>query len=131
MFDLRPDEPRPHLESPAIAPAPLHPPFPPAPPEVSSTGRWTRRWRRAGWVLTVVALLLVVTGTWLAIVAPPAQTLRPIVPPSVTLLASNGSLISRRGAITDRPVDVRMSARRLSRSRIGASTIIMASIRMA
>jgi penicillin-binding protein 1A len=88
-------------------------PAPPggAPPDTSSlpTAPPPRRFGRrrvAGWVLVGVSLLLVAVGTWLAIVAPPAQTLRPIAPPSVSLLASNGSLISRRGAITAAPVDV-------------------------
>ena len=65
------------------------------------------RWRIARWFLATLLLLLLITVAWLAIVAPPSRTLRPIVPPSVTLLASNGSLISRRGAVTDSPVDVR------------------------
>ena len=65
------------------------------------------RWRIAAWSLAVLILLIAATVTWLAIVAPPSRTARPIVPPSITLLASNGSLISRHGAITDSAVDVR------------------------
>ncbi|WP_404713905.1 transglycosylase domain-containing protein [Sphingomonas sp. MMS24-J13] len=107
MLDLRPDETRQREEPPTAAPIPGIPASPPAQTGIPPHILWSRRWRRAGWLLTALALLLVVTSTWLAIVAPPSQTLRPIVPPSVTLLASNGSLISRRGAITDRPVDVR------------------------
>jgi penicillin-binding protein 1A len=77
---------------------------PPAPP-LPATRRFSR-WRIASWILSVLLLLFSITVTWLAIVAPPSRTLRPIAPPSVTLLASNGSLISRRGAVTDSPVDV-------------------------
>lgn len=65
------------------------------------------RWRVARWFLAVLLILFLITVAWLAIAAPPSRTSRPIVPPSVTLLASNGSLISRRGAVTASPVDVR------------------------
>ncbi len=84
---------------PAAVPPDIQPPAP-------APRRRFGRWRVAGWALVGVSLLLVATATWLAIVAPPSQTLRPIAPPSVSLLASNGSLISRRGAITASPVDV-------------------------
>ncbi|WP_317629343.1 transglycosylase domain-containing protein [Sphingomonas nostoxanthinifaciens] len=57
--------------------------------------------------LPLLILIGIVTVTWLAMVAPPSRTARPIVPPSVSLLAANGSLISRKGAITDAAVDVR------------------------
>jgi len=77
---------------------------PPVPPP---SKRRLSRWRIAGWILSILLLLFLGTVTWLAIAAPPSRTLRPIAPPSVTLLASNGSLISRRGAVTDSPVDVR------------------------
>lgn len=77
---------------------------PPAPPP--SARRRFGRWRIARWILATLLLLFLVTVAWLAIAAPPSRTLRPIAPPSVTLLASNGSLISRRGAVTDSPVDV-------------------------
>jgi penicillin-binding protein 1A len=43
---------------------------------------------------------------WLAVTAPLSRSLRPIAPPSVTLLADDGSPIARRGAIIDRMVDV-------------------------
>ena len=88
----------------APQPSPVEAPQPWAPPPPK---RRFSRWRIAGWVLSVLLLLFLATVTWLAIAAPPSRTLRPIAPPSVTLLASNGSLISRRGAVTDSPVDVR------------------------
>jgi len=76
---------------------------PPAPP---TRARRFGRWRIARWILAGLLLLCLIVVAWLAIVAPPSRTLRPIAPPSVTLLASNGSLISRRGAVSDSPVDV-------------------------
>jgi penicillin-binding protein 1A len=84
------------------APRDMPLPGPPLPP----VRRRFSRWRLLGWVLVGTILLLIATGLWLAIAAPPSQTLRPIVPPSVEFRASNGTVISRRGAITDRPVDV-------------------------
>src|SRR3569833_2041678 len=85
--------------------SPIQVPQSPTPPPPAKR-RFTR-WRIARWILSALLLLFLITIAWLAIVAPPSRTLRPIAPPSVTLLASNGSLISRRGAVTDSPVDVR------------------------
>jgi len=42
---------------------------------------------------------------WLAVTAPLSQSLKPLTPPSITLLADDGSPIARRGAIIDKPVD--------------------------
>jgi len=86
------------------SPPPVETPQPWAPPPPK---RRLSRWRITGWILSVLLLLFLATVTWLAIVAPPSRTLRPIAPPSVTLLASNGSPILWRGAVTDSPADVR------------------------
>jgi penicillin-binding protein 1A len=83
------------------SPPDVAPPAKPAP-----RPRRFNRWWIAAWTLVAIALLFLATVGWLALVAPPSQTMRPVVPPSVTLLASNGTLISRRGAVTDSPVDV-------------------------
>ena len=56
---------------------------PPAPPRA----RRFSRWRIARWTLAGLLLLCLISVAWLAIVAPPSRTLRPVVPPSVTLLA--------------------------------------------
>ncbi|QJU59358.1 penicillin-binding protein [Sphingomonas sp. AP4-R1] len=58
------------------------------------------------WSLVLLTVLFLVIVSWLATVAPPSQTARPIVPPRITFLASDGTLISRRGAITEKAVDV-------------------------
>ena len=81
---------------------------PAAPPVAQRRSRRWKRWRIAGGILAGLVLLFLATIVWLAIAAPPSRTLRPIVPPSVTLLASNGTLIARRGAVTDSPVDARL-----------------------
>jgi penicillin-binding protein 1A len=44
---------------------------------------------------------------WLAVTAPLSKSLQPIAPPSITLTDSNGRMFARRGAVTDRPVDVK------------------------
>ncbi|MFD1787636.1 transglycosylase domain-containing protein [Sphingomonas floccifaciens] len=64
-------------------------------------GRWLVRGTGVFIVLLVVAIL------WLAVTAPLSRSLKPPTPPSVTLLASDGSPIARRGAVIGAPVDVR------------------------
>jgi len=62
-------------------------------------GRWIMRGLGA---LVIVFVLLV---GWLAITAPLSKSLQPPLPPSVTLLAEDGTPIARRGAIIGAPVD--------------------------
>lgn len=66
------------------------------------------RWRsRLRWIMRGIAALIVlffVAVGWLAITAPLSKSLEPIAPPSITLLASNGTPIARRGAIIGKPV---------------------------
>ena len=63
---------------------------------------WT--WTKRG-LLALVVLLIALVG-WLAITAPLSKSLEPVVPPQVTLLASDGTPIARSGAITEPPVPV-------------------------
>ena len=73
----------------------------------------TRRWRR--WVpswkwvkrglLAMLAAIILIIG-YLAITAPMSKSLEPVVPPQVTLLATDGTPIARSGAITEPPVPV-------------------------
>lgn len=60
--------------------------------------RWIKRGLRA------LVLLLVVIVAWLAFTAPLSKSLKPMVPPSITLTAADGQAIARNGAIVDRPV---------------------------
>lgn len=65
------------------------------------------RWGR--WIirgLAVCILLFVAAVAWLAITAPLSKSLRPPAPPSITLLAADGTPIARRGAVIGAPVDV-------------------------
>ncbi len=64
---------------------------------------WRWRWAiRSGGVL---ALLFVAAVTWLIFTAPLSKSLQPPTPPSITLLAEDGTPIARRGAIIGKPVD--------------------------
>ena len=75
------------------------PPLPPAP------GRWRNRWKwisRGFAALFAVFILLI---AWLAITAPLNKSLQPIAAPQVTLLASDGTPIARKGAVVDNPVE--------------------------
>lgn len=67
-----------------------------------------RRRRRLPWryILSGLLLLVMVAVGWLAITAPLSRSLQPIAPPSVTLVASDGTPIARRGAIVARPVAI-------------------------
>ena len=61
--------------------------------------RWVMRGLAAGIVLFVFAV------SWLAVTAPLSKSLQPPTPPSITLLADDGTPIARRGATLDAPVD--------------------------
>jgi penicillin-binding protein 1A len=67
-----------------------------------------RRRRRLPWryILSGLLLLFMVAVGWLAITAPLSRSLQPIAPPSITLVAADGTPIARRGAIVARPVRI-------------------------
>lgn len=68
-----------------------------------------RRIRWGRWIirgLAVLILLFIAAVAWLAITAPLSKSLRPPAPPSITLLAADGTPIARRGAVIGKPVDV-------------------------
>ncbi len=63
------------------------------------------RWR---WLVRGVAgllILFIIAIGWLVLTAPLSKSLQPPAPPSVTLLASDGTPIARRGATIGKPVD--------------------------
>ena len=77
--------------------------------------RWFQRsyWRERGWgwwivrgIAAVLALFFVLLA-WLALTAPLSKSLRPIVPPEITLTAADGTPIARKGAVVDMPVEMR------------------------
>lgn len=73
----------------------------------AASGRRRIRWVR--WIvrgLAVLILLFIAAVAWLAITAPLSKSLRPPAPPSITLLAADGTPIARRGAVIGKPVDV-------------------------
>ena len=64
--------------------------------------RWLR-WSVRGLGIFIVLLVLVIA--WLAVTAPLSKSLEPPTPPSITLLAADGTPISRRGAVIGDSVD--------------------------
>ncbi|MBW4331055.1 PBP1A family penicillin-binding protein [Stakelama sp. CBK3Z-3] len=64
--------------------------------------RWWR-WLWRGVALCIV--LIVIAIGWLAFTAPLSKSLEPLAPPSITLLAADGTPIAERGAIIGKPVD--------------------------
>lgn len=68
--------------------------------------RWRRRFQIAGWAVAAGLALLMVIIAWLAVTAPLSRSLKPIAPPSISLMSADSHLIARRGAIIDRPVAV-------------------------
>ena len=95
MNDTRPVEPAP-LPPRAFGAGPPSAFAPPSP--------WRRRVQIFGWMLAVLLALLMILVAWLAITAPLSRSLKPIVPPSISLMSADGHLIARRGAIIDTPV---------------------------
>ena len=74
------------------------PPEPEKPKRRIRWGRWLARGSAAGIVLLVVLVI------WLAFTAPLSKSLKPPTPPSITLLAADGTPIARRGAVIGAPV---------------------------
>ncbi|AMK17614.1 MULTISPECIES: transglycosylase domain-containing protein [Sphingobium] len=73
--------------------------FPPPTP-------WRRRLQITGWMMAAMLALLMLMMAWLAVTAPLSRSLKPIAPPSVSLMSADGHLIARRGAMIDRPVAI-------------------------
>lgn len=78
---------------------------PAMPGQTSPSPRRQRlRWLSRG-IAVLIALLIAVT-VWLALTAPLSRSLRPVGPPSITLLASDGSTIASTGSIIEKPVTI-------------------------
>ncbi len=77
----------------------------PTPDPKPSPWPWRLKWLKRLALVGLVLLILCIA--WLSIAAPPSQTAQPIAPPRLTLLASDGSVIARNGAIIDKPVTVK------------------------
>lgn len=82
---------------------PLHPDLVDPTQAPRRVGR-RRKWIVRGLALTLLLFILLVG--WLAITAPLSKSLKPIVPPQITLLASDGTPIARNGAIVEAPVQM-------------------------
>src|SRR5690349_22073668 len=78
-------------------------PLDPLPPEGEAPPR-RRRWIRKRYIAAgIVAFFMLLVG-WLAITAPLSRSLQPIAPPSITLVADDGTPIARKGALVAQPV---------------------------
>ena len=96
-------------------PLPVSPPDPAGPREFGAgppsafapPTPWRRRLHIAGWVIAALLALLMVMIAWLAVTAPLSRSLKPIAPPSISLMSADGHLIARRGAIIDKPVAIK------------------------
>ena len=64
-----------------------------------------KRWWLGRFILASFALFVALIA-WLAWTAPLSKSLEPIAAPQITLLASDGTPIARRGAVVDEPVQV-------------------------
>src|SRR3546814_13188195 len=92
----KPDGPDPTLAMAPVGPfADMAPPPPPPVPE-TRWRKWMRRLSRGFAVFCVASLLLV---GWLALTAPLSNSLEPIAPPPLTLLASAGPPITRKSGV--------------------------------
>ncbi|MDI1296822.1 MAG: PBP1A family penicillin-binding protein [bacterium] len=67
---------------------------------------WKRRIQIVGWIVAAFLALLMIVIAWLAVTAPMSRSLKPIAPPSISLMSSDGHLIARRGAVIDKPVAI-------------------------
>ncbi|MBB5685332.1 PBP1A family penicillin-binding protein [Sphingobium boeckii] len=84
----------------AFDPVTGEPIAPPAPP------RWRIWARRAKWASLAMFVVFMLLVAWLAVTAPLSKSLKPIAPPSITLLSEQGKPIARKGAIIAAPVEV-------------------------
>ena len=73
---------------------------PPAPPP----SKWGRRWLWTKRILFGATGVFTLLFLWLVLTAPLSKSLKPIAPPQLTLLASDGQPFARSGAIMDDPV---------------------------
>ncbi|MES2156940.1 MAG: PBP1A family penicillin-binding protein [Pseudomonadota bacterium] len=93
-----------------LAPAPQSPApreFGAGPPSAFAPPTpWRRRVQIFGWIVAAFLALLMVIIAWLAVTAPLSRSLKPIAPPSVSLMSADGHLIARRGAVIDKPVTI-------------------------
>ncbi|PZO89643.1 MAG: penicillin-binding protein [Sphingomonas sanxanigenens] len=102
MRDDEPDLLNPDPGAPSPAGATPYDDAPAAPPP-SRVRIW---WRRIKWASLILGGLFALLVGWLLVTAPLSRSLKPIAPPSVVLLAADGTPISRRGAIIAKPVEV-------------------------
>ncbi|WP_414903147.1 transglycosylase domain-containing protein [Sphingomonas flavalba] len=65
-----------------------------------------RFWKRLKWVSLALLAGFMLLVAWLLVTAPLSQSLKPIAPPGITLLDTDGKPVARRGAVIAAPVKV-------------------------
>lgn len=76
------------------------------PPSSFAPTPFRKKIKILGWILAAMLAVFMILVAWLAITAPLSRSLKPIAPPSITLLSADGQVIARKGAIIDKPVTV-------------------------
>jgi len=65
-----------------------------------------KRLRIFAWIAAGLLAIFFALVAWLAVTAPLSRSLKPISPPSITLISADAQVISRKGAIIDKPVAI-------------------------
>src|SRR4051794_27997824 len=86
-----------------LEPLPEFEPLPPE-PETAEPEAPRRRWIKKRYIAAGIVGLFMLLFGWLAITAPLSRSLQPIAPPSITLVAQDGTPIARKGAVVAQPV---------------------------
>ncbi|WP_419722967.1 transglycosylase domain-containing protein [Sphingobium aquiterrae] len=107
MFDPRmTSTPPTPLSPPETGALPPERPFGEGPPSAFTRTPWRKRLRIASWIVAALLALFMALVAWLAITAPLSRSLKPIAPPSITLMSADGQVIARKGSIIDTPVTI-------------------------
>ncbi|WP_070156920.1 transglycosylase domain-containing protein [Sphingobium phenoxybenzoativorans] len=73
--------------------------FPPPTP-------FRKKLRILAWIAAGLLAIFFALVAWLAVTAPLSRSLKPIAPPSITLISADAKVIARKGAIIDKPVAI-------------------------
>ncbi|QUT04420.1 PBP1A family penicillin-binding protein [Sphingobium phenoxybenzoativorans] len=73
--------------------------FPPPTP-------FRKKLRILAWIAAGLLAIFFALVAWLAVTAPLSRSLKPIAPPSITLISADARVIARKGAIIDKPVAI-------------------------
>jgi penicillin-binding protein 1A len=106
MFDTRMTSAPPPASPPEPGALPPERAFGEGPPSAFKRTPWRKRLRIASWICAALLALFMALVAWLAVTAPLSRSLKPIAPPSITLMSQDGEVIARKGSIIDKPVAI-------------------------